>query len=165
MDLRRFWRHVVMTPAAARRAFPAATLDAIQREIAGHEKRHGGQVCFIVEAELHAAQLWRDVTARERARQVFALHGVWNTEDNNGVLLYVLLAERRVEIVADRGIERQVQPGDWQRVIAAMDPLLRAGRFEEAALAGVRGVSDLLALHFPLRVNGTNELPDRPLVL
>jgi len=165
MDLRRFWRHVIMTPAAARRAFPAATLDAIQREIAAHEKRHGGQVCFIVEAELHARALWRDVTARDRAREVFALHGVWNTEDNNGVLLYLLLAERRVEIVADRGIERRVAQADWHRVIAAMDPLLRAGRYEEAALAGVRGVSDLLATHFPQCVNGTNELPDRPLVL
>ena len=162
MDLRRFWHHVAMTPAKARRAFPVATLDAIQREIAAQEKRHGGQVCFVVEPELHAAALWRDVSARDRAREVFALQGVWNTEDNNGVLLYVLLAERRVEIVADRGIDRRVEGRDWQRVIATMDPLLRAGRFQDAALAGVRGVSDLLAAHFPPRVNGTNELSDRP---
>ena len=165
MDLRRFWHHVAMTPAKARRAFPAATLDTVQREIAAQEKRHGGQVCFVVEAELHAAALWRDVSARDRAREVFALQGVWNTEDNNGVLLYVLLAERRVEIVADRGIDRRVEGRDWQRVIATMDPLLRAGRFEDAALAGVRGVSDLLAGHFPPRVNGTNELSDRPRVM
>ena len=165
MELRRFFRHVLMTPARARRAFPRSTLDAIQHEIAAQERRHGGEVCFIVEAELHAAALWRDVSARDRARQLFALHGVWNTEDNNGVLVYILLAERRVEIVADRGIDRRVGAHDWQRIIASMDPLLRAGRFEEAALAGVRGVSELLAAHFPARVNGTNELPDRPLVM
>jgi uncharacterized membrane protein len=90
---------------------------------------------------------------------------VWNTEDNNGVLLYLLLAERRVEIVADRGIEGRAAPADWHGVIASMDPFLRAGRYEEAALAGVRGVSELLARHFPVRVNAANELPDRPLVL
>ncbi|HZZ93262.1 MAG TPA: TPM domain-containing protein [Usitatibacter sp.] len=165
MRLARFWRHVVMTPARARRAFPPATLHAIQREIAAQERRHGGQVSFIVEAELHTAALWRDVSARERARQLFALHGVWNTEHNNGVLVYVLLAERRVEIVADRGIQRLVAEADWRRILQVMDPLLRQGRYEEAAIAGVRGVSDLLAAHFPPLVNGTNELSDRPLVL
>jgi uncharacterized membrane protein len=165
MHLGRFWRHVAMTPARVRRAFPAATLDAIQREIAAQEKRHQGQVCFIVEAELHAAALWHDVTPRERARQLFALHGVWNTEHNNGVLVYVLFAERCVEIVADRGIDRVVDAADWARVVRSMEELLRAGRYEEAALAGVRGVSDLLAAHFPGAADAPNELPDRPLVM
>jgi len=165
MQLARFWRHVLMTPARARRAFPRATLDAIEREIAAQEQRHGGQVCFIVEAELHTAALWRDVSARDRARELFALHGVWNTEHNNGVLVYVLLAERRVEIVADRGIDRLADPAAWTRIVAAMEPLLRADRFEEAAIAGVRGVSDLLAAHFPPVPHGTNVLPDRPLVI
>jgi len=165
MRLARFWRHVRMTPARARRAFPRATLDAIEREIARQERRHGGQVCFIVEAELHTAALWRDVTARDRARELFALHGVWNTEHNNGVLVYVLLAERRVEIVADRGIDQVVEASARAGIVAAMEPLLRADRFEEAAIAGVRGVSDLLAAHFPPLPHGTNVLPDRPLVM
>jgi len=165
MNLARFWRHVVMTPGRARRAFPGPSLDAIEREVAAREQRHGGQVCFIVEAELHTAALWRDVTARDRARELFALHGVWNTEQNNGVLVYVLLAERRVEIVADRGIDRRVQPGDWARIVAAMEPLLTAGRYEEAALAGARGVSTLLEAHFPPVPHGTNVLSDRPLVM
>jgi uncharacterized membrane protein YgcG len=165
MDLARFWRHVVMTPARARRAFPPATLEAIGREIAAQEKRHGGQVCFVVEAELDTAALWRDVDARERAREVFALQGVWNTEHNNGVLVYVLLADRRVEIVADRGIDRRVAAGDWARIVESMDALLREGRFEEAAVAGVREVSALLAAHFPPDPAGTNELADRPVVL
>jgi uncharacterized membrane protein len=165
MDLRRFWKHVLMTPAGARRAFPPATLDAIQREIATQEKRHGGQVCFIVEVELHTAALWRGVTPRARARELFALHGVWNTEHNNGVLIYLLLAERRVEIVADRGIEARVEAADWTRIVRRMEDLLREGHHAEAASAGIQGVSDLLASHFPPLGNGTNELPDRPLVL
>jgi len=81
------------------------------------------------------------------------------------VLVYVLLAERRVEIVADRGIDRLADPAAWTRIVAAMEPLLRADRFEEAAIAGVRGVSDLLAAHFPPVPHGTNVLPDRPLVI
>jgi hypothetical protein len=165
MNLRRFWQHVVMTPGAVRRAFPSSALDAIQREIAAQEKRHGGQVCFVVEGELHTAQLWHDVDARTRARQVFALQGVWNTEHNNGVLIYLLLAERRFEIVADRGIDSRVGAADWTRVVAGMDPLLRSGRYEEAAIAGVRGVSDLLAAHFPALPGEHNELPDRPVLM
>jgi uncharacterized membrane protein len=154
-----------MTPGRARRAFPRAALDAIEQEVARQEQRHGGQVCFIVEAELHTAALWHDVTARDRARELFALHGVWNTERNNGVLVYVLLAERRVEIVADRGIDTLVEAPAWARIVAAMEPLLRADRYQDAALAGVRGVSDLLAAHFPPVPHGTNVLPDRPLVM
>jgi len=165
MHLGRFWRHVAMTPAHVRRAFPAATLDALQREIAALEKRHGGQVCFIVEGELHTAALWHDVTARDRARQLFAQQGVWNTENNNGILIYVLLAERRVEIVADRGLDRRVSPSDWERIVRQMEQLLGQARFEEAALAGIRGVSELLVAHFPPLGNGTNELSDRPLLI
>jgi uncharacterized membrane protein len=165
MDLRRFWQHVIMTPRAARRAFPVSTLDAIQREIAAQERCHGGQVCFVVEGELHTAQLWRDVDARTRARQLFAQQGVWNTEHNNGVLIYLLLAERRVEIVADRGIDARVPAGDWTRIVASMETLLRDSRHEEAALAGVRGVSELIAAHFPAISGGANELPDRPVLM
>ena len=165
MELKRFWRHVIMTPAAAARAFPATTLDAIQREIAEQEKRHRGEVCFVVEAELTTAQLWAGLGARERAKQVFAEQGVWNTEENNGVLVYVLLAEHRVEVVADRAIDRKVGEGEWRAVVDAMDAHFRERRFEEGAIAGVRGVSELLARHFPAAGAGTNELGDRPVIM
>ena len=112
MELKRFWRHVLMRPAKALRAFPPATFDAIQREVALQEKRHRGEVCFVVEAELNSWQLWRDLASRARARELFGLRGVWNTEENNGVLIYVLLADRSVEIVADRGIDKRVQPAE-----------------------------------------------------
>jgi len=165
MDLRRFWRHLLMSPARERLAFPRATLDNIQRAIAECEATHRGQVMLVVEAELSSAQLWHELGSRERARQVFALQGTWNTEENNGVLIYLLLADRRVEIVADRGIEARVQAGDWEAICRMMEGHFRAGRYEEGALEGVRAVAGLLARHFPARSSGRNELPDRPILI
>jgi uncharacterized membrane protein len=149
----------------AARAFPPATLDAIQREIAAHEKLHRGEVCFVVEAELETMQLWADLSSRDRAREVFAMRGVWNTEENNGVLIYVLLADHKVEIVADRGIDARVGPEGWARIMADIDRFFAESRFEEGAIAGVRAVSDLLAIHFPAAGEGANELADRPVMM
>jgi len=165
MHLARFFRHVAMTPTAARRAFPARTMDAIAAAIALSERGHRGEICFVVEAELTTSQLWRDLSARERAREVFAAHGVWNTEENNGVLVYVLLAERRVEIVADRAIDSRVAAHEWQAICDDMHAHFRDGRYEQGALAGVRGVGALLERHFPGRPEGRNELADRPLLM
>ena len=165
MDLKRFWRHALMSPAKAARYFGSATLDAIQREVALLEKHHRGELCFVVEAELTSAQLWQDVGSRVRARQVFALQGVWNTEENNGVLIYLLLADRRVEIVADRGVESKVDPGEWQSICRAMEKHFGEGRYEEGALGGVRAASELLARHFPATGQERNELQDRPILM
>jgi len=165
MDLKRFWKHVVMTPAKARRAFPDRLMDAIAAAIAESEKAHRGEIAFVIEAELATAQLWRGMSPRARAREVFAAQGVWNTEHNNGVLVYVLLAERCVEIVADRGIDARVAAGEWQAIVDAMDTLFRNDRFEEGALAGVRGVGELLARHFPDASEGRNQLGDRPVLM
>jgi uncharacterized membrane protein len=165
MDLARFWRHIVTTPFAVARSFPPSTLDAIQREVANQEAQHRGEIRFVVEAELTTAQLWRGLGPRERARQVFALHGVWNTEENIGVLVYVLLADRAVEIVADRGISGRVGEAEWAAVCRSMEASFRDGRFEEGAVEGVRAVSAVLGRHFPGRETSRNELPDRPLVM
>ena len=165
MELARFWRHAMMSPLKAARAFPAKTLDAIQRAIAESEDRHRGEVCFVVEAELATAQLWAELDSRQRARQVFALQGVWNTEENNGVLVYVLLADRKVEIVADRGVTAFVDPAAWDRICGVMQAHFRAGRFEQGAVEGVQAVSALLETHFPASGPGRNELPDRPIII
>jgi uncharacterized membrane protein len=165
VDLRRFWKHVAMTPGRARRAFPDRTMQAVAGAIAESEKTHRGEIAFVVEAELSTAALWRGLTVRARAREVFAAQGVWNTEENNGVLLYVLLAERHVEIVADRGIDARVAAHEWQAVVDAMDAHFREGRYEEGALAGVRGVGALLARHFPDATEGRNQLGDRPVLM
>jgi uncharacterized membrane protein len=165
MHLERFWRHILMSPAREARCFPRSTLDAIQREIAAQEKLHRGEICFVVEAELGSRQLWNDVTSRARAREVFAQRGVWNTEENNGTLIYLLLADRRVEIVADRGVGGHVTPAEWESICRMMEKHFRERRFEEGATAGVRAVSELLARHFPANGDRRNELPDRPLLI
>ena len=165
MDFRRFLRHILMNPLAARRTFSPPVLDAIASAVADGEKGHRGEIRFIVEAELTTGQLWRDLGSRDRARELFAQHGVWNTEENTGVLIYLLLADRRVEVVADRGITARVPETEWQSICRQMEAKFREGRFQEGAIAGVRGVSDILARHFPARVDNPNELPDRPLVI
>jgi len=162
MDVKRFWRHVLMSPVQAARAFPSSTLDAVEREIAAHEKLHRGEVCFVVEAELTSTQLWAGLTSRDRAKEVFAQRGVWNTEENNGALIYLLLADHAVEIVADRGIDARVDASEWQGMCRMMETHFREARYEEGAIAGVNAVSLLLERHFPARGAGTNELPDRP---
>jgi uncharacterized membrane protein len=163
--LQRFVRHVTMTPWKARAAFPDAVMDAIQREIGAQEKRHRGEVRFVVERELTSAQLWAGMTSRQRAIEVFSMLQVWDTEDNTGVLIYVLLADHKVEVVADRGIQKKVGTEAWVAIVEAMDAHFRAGRFQEGALGGVRAVSELLAQHFPCGDGGANELPDRPLLI
>ena len=167
MDWKRFWRHVVMTPSRAAKCFPSSTLEAIQRQIAAGEQRHSGEVVFIVESELATNQLWDGLSPRDRAREVFAAHGVWNTEANNGVLVYVLLADRAVEIVADRGIDAVVETGAWRAICDAMDAHFHKGEYEAGAVSGVTAVSRLLETHFPARPNGAdrNELPDKPVML
>ena len=165
MDLARFFRHVLMSPLKARGRFPPATLDALQARIARCEQGHRGEIRFVVEAELTTAQLWRDLSSRDRAREVFALHGIWNTAENNGVLIYLLLADRRVEIVADRGIASRVAEDEWQAVCRMMESHYRESRFAEGSLAGIDAVSTLLARHFPASGPRPNELEDRPALI
>jgi uncharacterized membrane protein len=165
MDLRRFWRHIAMTPWQASRAFPESALAAIGRRVGEHEKRHRGEVRFVVEAELTTAQLWSNLSSRARAVEVFSGLRVWDTEENTGVLVYVLLADHKVEIVADRGVSAKVAPAEWQAICRTMQEAFRAGRFEEGALAGVTAISELLERHFPAREANANELPDRPVLM
>jgi uncharacterized membrane protein len=165
MDLKRFWRHILMHPAKVRRCFPASTLDAIEREVGAQEKLHRGELTFVVEAELTSGQLWRDLSSRDRARELFAQRGIWNTEENNGVLIYVLLADRSVEIVADRGIDSRVSRDDWQQICRMIERHFAEGRFEEGSIAGARAASALLARHFPPGSEDRNELPDRPVLI
>jgi uncharacterized membrane protein len=165
MELRRFWRHVLMTPWQAARAFPERSLEVIGRCVGEHEKRHRGEVRFVVEAELTTAQLWANLSSRARAVEVFSALRVWDTEENTGVLVYVLLADHQVEIVADRGVSAKVEAGQWQAICATMQEAFRAGRFEEGAIAGVAAISALLEQHFPADGTDDNELPDRALLI
>ena len=160
------WLRHLFAPSA-RRVFPEATLARIAEAIARDEARHRGEVCFAVESSLDAAALWRREDARDRAIAAFAALGVWDTVENAGILIYLLLAERRIEILADRGLDARVSDEQWRGVCLLMEERLQAGEPEQAVIRGVAAVSDLLATHFP-QVDGTadqDELPNLPLIL
>jgi len=161
----RHLRHMLALPGAVARAFPGNSLQKIEQAIRESEKRHGGQIRFAVEATLHPAQLWRGMTARSRAIAVFSELGVWDTERNNGVLLYLLLAERNVEIVADRGFNGKVAAEEWEHICHRMEAELGKGRHTDAVIAGIEALSRLIARHFPPAPGERNELPDKPAVV
>ncbi len=161
----RFWRHLVSDQRTARRTFPPEALERIQRTIAEGERHHVGQVCFAVEPALPLSLVLQHETPRARALETFGRLRVWDTEHNSGVLVYVLLADKDVEIVADRGIHRKVREGAWRDICQTMESAFREERFEQGVVAGIEAVSALLARHFPRDAAGGNELSDRPVML
>ncbi len=165
--INRWLRHSLKTPQSVNRAFPPAVLQRIQEAIAESEQTHSGEIRFAVEPALPWSYLRRNAPARERAEMVFAKLRVWDTEDNNGVLIYVELADHRIEIVADRGIARHVPNARWDEVSNMMREQFRAGEFEAGSIAAVRAVSAILAERFRLAdgARNPNELPDAPAVL
>ncbi len=166
MKLLRPLRHVFTTRWSTRARFPQATLEAIEQAITDCEHRHGGEIRFVVETALDLPDIARGLTPRERALQVFGQFRVWDTAHNNGVLIYVLLADRDVEIIADRGIAKEVPQSEWQAVCRQMEGHFRAGRFKDGSVVGILGVGALLGRHFPgERGGGDNELPNQPVLL
>jgi uncharacterized membrane protein len=164
--LLRIARHRWLDERDVRRALEPQALARIGQRVTDSEKRHTGEIRVCVEAGLPLSYLWRGATARERAITLFGKLRVWDTEQNNGVLIYLLLAERRIEIVADRGLNRHVPPAQWQALVAGMADAFHAGRFEEGLAAAVDAVGTLLRQHCPLAPGkpDTNELPDEPVV-
>jgi uncharacterized membrane protein len=165
MDGSRILRHLATGSRLLQRRFPEPALRAIESAIHEGEARHAGELCFAVEAALDPLAVMRGLSPRERAIAVFSELRVWDTEQNSGVLIYVLLADRDVEIVADRGIHKRVEQGEWEAICRQMEGEFRAGRFESGALTGIRAVSELLARHFPPTGRTRNELPNRPVIL
>ena len=161
----RAWRHATSSAGEARRAFPETTLTAIAEAIDAGERTHRGEVRLIVEKALPFDAAWDGITNRQRALALFADYGVWDTDDNCGVLIYVNLAEHKVDIVADRGIGRKIERATWQAVCATMTEGFRQGRFHDASLAAVEQVNALLRQHFPADGARPNELPDHPVML
>jgi uncharacterized membrane protein len=165
MGIRRIGRHLLLNRGRVRRAFSPEALANIERAIKAGEATHTGQVRFAVEGALDGAPLFRDQSARARAIDVFARLRVWDTAHNNGVLIYLLLADRDVEIVADRGIDARVGHARWETICRAMEAEFRAGCFEDGVVKGIAEVSALLAAHFPADGAHRNEMPDKPVVL
>jgi uncharacterized membrane protein len=163
--LKRFARHLATDHRTVRRAFPREALARIEAAISAGERAHAGQVRFAVEAALPLSLVLARQTPRERALDVFGRLRVWDTEGNSGVLVYLLLADRRVEIIADRGIHREVGEAEWQSICRQMESAFRERRFADGAVAGIDAVSALLARHFPRTGAAINELPDQPVVL
>lgn len=162
---RRLFDHLATDHRSVRRIFDEAALNSIEAAIAAGERAHRGQVCVAIEAALPPTRVLRRLTPRERAMEVFALLRVWDTEDNCGVLLYLLLADRAVEIVADRGIHRRVGDAQWQAICSALEADFRAGRYADGVVRAVARMAAVLAEHFPGEATGSNELPDRPAIL
>ena len=161
----RLLRHVFAL--SARHLLPEDSLQRIADAIAAGELRHRGEILFAVESELPALMVLRGVQARTCAEAAFARLRVWDTEANNGVLIYLLLADHRIEIVADRGLAGKVSAEQWRGVCVLMEERMQAGEPEQAVVRGIEAVSDLLAQHFP-QVDGmpdSDELPNRPLIL
>ena len=165
MGVKRIGKHLIEHHWRVRRIFTRGVLTRIEQAIKAGETTHTGQVRFAVEGALDGAALFRDQPARERAIDVFAHLRIWDTSQNNGVLIYVLLADHDVEIVADRGIDVHVGKHRWERICHEVDTEFRAGNFETGVIKGIEAVSRELAKHFPADEVGRNELPDRPVVI
>ena len=164
--LRRMFRHRWLDEADTRRAIPRALIDKLAAQVADSERRHSGEIRIYVEAGLPMSYLWRDASPRERAIAMFGKLGVWDTEQNNGVLVYLLLAEHAIEIVADRGLSRHVGPQQWQQIVQRMGTAFRAGRYEDGLCEAVDAVTSVLVQHFPTAPGAPNpnELPDEPVL-
>ena len=164
-NIKRIGRHLIANRSRVNKAFPPSVLAAIEQAIKASEATHAGQLRFVVEGALDGRPLFRDQPARERALDLFSRLRMWDTAHNSGVLIYVLLADRNVEIIADRGIDAAVGHAAWEAICAAMETEFRRGRFEQGVIAGIRAVTQHLATHFPKGRNGSNELPDEPVLL
>jgi uncharacterized membrane protein len=165
MAIIRILKHLMYGRLHVRRCFPAASMQAVQMAIAKSEDGHVGELRFAVEAALDWRDLWHGVTPRARAIEVFSQLRIWDTEHNSGVLIYLLLADRRVEIIADRGIHACVGDVGWKEICREMEQAFRQGQFEQGVLAGIARIGVLLAHHFPAHGAHRNELPDAPVIL
>ena len=165
MNIKRIMRHLLLTEMKVNRAFPRSALIAIEQAIQTSETAHVGEIRFAVEGALDGTPLFNGQSARERAIDVFSQLRIWDTEHNNGVLIYLLLADRDVEIVADRGIHAKVGSQEWERICRVMEAAFARANYQEGVVSGIQAVTQHLMKHFPASGAGQNELPDKPEVL
>jgi uncharacterized membrane protein len=165
MNIKRITKHLLLTHWQVNRAFPSDTLAAIDRAIKASEAAHAGEIRFAVEGALDGTALFKGQSARERAIDVFSQLRIWDTEHNNGVLIYLLLADRDVEIVADRGIHAKVGVEEWEKICRTMETAFKQENYQGGVVSGIQVVTQHLMRHFPASGAGQNELPDKPVVL
>jgi uncharacterized membrane protein len=164
--IRRLFKHRWLDASDTQRAIPPELVERLKSRVAASERRHSGEVRICVEAGLPASYVWRGASARERAVALFGKLRIWDTEHNNGVLIYLLLAEHAIEIVADRGLNRHVGHDEWQAIVQRMGTAFHEGRFEDGLTQALSEVSALLVQHFPAGEGerNDNELPDEPVL-
>src|SRR3979490_2731373 len=165
MGIARIGKHLLHHHWWKKRYFPPDVLAAVEAAIKAGEATHSGQVRFVGEGALDGAPLFRGQSARDRALDIFGQLRIWDTAHNNGVLIYLLLADRNVEIVADRGIDAKVRTAGWEKICGEMERDFKAGNFETGVIKGIGAASQQLATHFPRHGAGRNELPDAPVVI
>lgn len=165
MRLMRLLKHLFTPPWFVWRRFPAAARAEIAAAVAASERQHRGEICVAIEGPLPFSLLWREVSPRLRAIELFATLRVWDTEENSGVMIYLQLVDNCVEIVADRGIARRVPQAVWDRLCRDLEAAMRAGRSRAGVLTAIEALTRLLAEHFPAAEENPNELPDAPVVL
>ena len=167
MDLPRIFRHLATTNGKVKRTFPQTTMNAIEQAIKASETAHMGEIRFVVEGALDGAELFalHSQSARERAINLFSHLRMWDTEQNTGVLIYLLLVDRQVEIIADRGIDAKVGALAWTTICREMEASFKNEHYQEGVVRGIQAVTRQLTKHFHAQEGDRNELPDRPLAL
>lgn len=163
--IKRLFRHLLILPGVAKRHFPVASMLRIEAAIADSENQHSGEICFIVETNLHVLDVLRGKSAKRRAIEVFSQLRVWDTEHNNGVLIYLLLADHDFEILADRGVHQRVSEEGWGRICHEMESQFRRGQFEAGVLYGIAHIGAHLAQLYPASGSNINELPNAPVII
>ena len=165
MNMSRLLKHLSTPDWFARRRFSSADLLAITNAIAGSESRHRGELRLVIEGSLPINALWHQQTARQRAVELFSELRVWDTADNSGILIYIQLIDRQVEILADRGINALVAHGEWEAICRQMESAFATEQWRDGVISAIGRASELLAQHFPAGTDNPNELPDAPLVI
>lgn len=165
MNIQRIVKHLWFTDWQLRRLFPRNTLDAIEQAIKASESTHSGEIRFAVEGSLDGLPLFKGQSARERAIEVFSQLRIWDTQHNNGVLIYVLLADQAVEIVADRGIHARAGTQTWSTICQQMETDFAKADYKSGAVYGIEAVTRALISHFPHQDKHVNELSDEPALL
>lgn len=165
INLKRCTQHLTSANWHLKRAFPQETLNAIEWRIKNSEARHLGEIRFVIEVALSGVLLFRNQSARERAIEIFSQLRIWDTDYRNGVLIYLLLADHSVEIVADRGIDIKVGDPVWKKICHDMEVAFHDKHYEQGAFGGIDAITHLLTQHFPANALNKNELPDNVMIL
>src|SRR5690242_18954595 len=165
MSIKRIARHLLEHHWRAKQVFPPKVLDRIERAIKQNETAHSGQIRFVVEGALDGRPLFRHQPARERALDIFSHLWIWDTEHNNGVLIYLLLDDRVVEIVADRGIDAKVGDANWQKIYRSLETEFRTAYFQAGVIKGIEAVSRQLATYYSRAGAHPTVLTDRLVVI